>query len=137
MSALPGTYSGSRRAPHPQRSSGCSAFANEITTHYEALQEKIVRRTSRAAYLNAWLGSAGWAVFAICSMLLMGIAIDQAINGHISAGQIVMALYLVRQRAEPARHDFRRKRTTAPRKTAKRFVWLREHVRLAGGRLVS
>jgi ATP-binding cassette, subfamily B, bacterial len=105
---------------------------DEITSHYEALQDKIVRRTSHAAYLNAWLGAAGWAVFAICSMLLMGVAIDQAINGHISPGQIVMALYLVRnvqnQLGTIAGGSGQLLRA---RKTADRFVWLRDHARSA------
>jgi ATP-binding cassette subfamily B protein len=106
---------------------------DEITGHYEALQKTIVRRTSRAAYLNAWLGTAGWAVFAACSILVMGVAIDEAINGHVSTGQIVMALYLVRnvqnQLGTIAGGSGELMRA---RKTAERYVWLREHVRGAG-----
>jgi ATP-binding cassette subfamily B protein len=63
------------------------------------LGEHISRRTTRAAFLGALLGGLGWVVFALGFVAGIAVVTIRAIQGHATAGDVVLAVTLV-QRAQ-------------------------------------
>jgi ATP-binding cassette subfamily B protein len=103
-------------------------ITDALTARHNALAERIRRRAVRAAVLSAALEAVGWAVFAAGLVGAIVVLVLQAAHGHVSPGDVVMAVSLLRR----AQTQISRSTDTAgsfstSMTTAGQLLWLEDH----------
>jgi len=105
-------------------------LGKELARRHDELAEEIRVETVRAAVLGAVVGAAGWVVFVASFLAAIWFVIVQALHGHATPGQVVMAVVVgqqVRLFLTQAAGAFGQLFTTA--KTAQRVLWLEDFAR--------
>jgi ATP-binding cassette, subfamily B, bacterial len=107
-----------------------------LGARHAALSERIRRRSVRTAMLSAGLEAIGWAVFAAGLIGAIVVLVLQAADGHISPGDVVMAVSLLRR----AQTQISRSTDTAGNfntatGTAGQLLWLEDHASALHGDL--
>lgn len=103
-------------------------ITGELARRHAALGERVRRRSVRAAVLSSALEAIGWAVFAVGLVGAIVVLVLRATQGHVSPGQVVMAVSLLRR----AQNQISRSTDTAGSfntavATAGRLLWLEDH----------
>jgi ATP-binding cassette subfamily B protein len=102
----------------------------ELRRRHDELADDVRRRTVRAAVVGAAVGALGWIVFVLGFLAGIGFVLVQALHGHATAGQVVMAVVVgqqVRLYLQQAAGAFGQLFTTA--RTAQRILWLEDFAR--------
>lgn len=103
-------------------------LTDELIARYRALGAQVSRDLSRAAVIGALVAGLGWIVFVTGFVAGIFLVVQRAVEGRITAGEVVLAVVLAQQvrrlLAEVAR-DFAVILTTA--RTASRAAWLDEY----------
>jgi ATP-binding cassette, subfamily B, bacterial len=99
-----------------------------LSARHAELSERVRRRSVRAAVLSAGLEAIGWAVFAAGLVGAIVVLVLRAAHGHVSPGQVVMAVSLLRR----AQTQISRSTDTAGSfntsvAAARQLVWLEDH----------
>jgi ATP-binding cassette, subfamily B, bacterial len=110
-------------------------LTDALARRHAELAERIRRRAVRTALLSAGLEALGWGVFAAALVGAIVALVLQAAHGHVSPGQVVMAVTLLRR----ARTQISRSTDTAVSfntavAAARQLLWLEDHaaVQVAG-----
>jgi ATP-binding cassette subfamily B protein len=103
-------------------------ITDELARRHADLGERVRRRAVRAAVLSSALEAAGWLVFAAGLVGAIVVLVLRAAHGHVSPGQVVMAVSLLRR----AQTQISRSTDTAGSfntaiATAGRLLWLEDH----------
>jgi ATP-binding cassette, subfamily B, bacterial len=99
-----------------------------LAERHAQLSERVRRRAVRAAVLSAALEAVGWIVFAVGLVGAIVALVLRAAHGHVSPGQVVMAVSLLRR----AQTQISRSTDTAASfntsvTTAGQLLWLQDH----------
>ena len=103
-------------------------LTDALARRHAELAERIRRRTVRTALLSAGLEALGWGVFAVALVGAIVVLVLQAAHGHVSPGQVVMAVTLLRR----AQTQISRSTDTASSfntamAAARQLLWLEDH----------
>jgi ATP-binding cassette, subfamily B, bacterial len=101
-----------------------------LAGRHAMLAERLRRRTVRAALVSAGWEATGWLVFAAGVVGAIVVLVLQAAGGHVSPGQVVMAVTLLRR----AQTQISRSTDTAGNlgtslAAARQLLWLEDHER--------
>ena len=105
-------------------------IAAALAARHAALAERVRRRKVRAALMSAALEGLGWLVFAVGVVAAIVVLVLRAAHGHVSPGQVVMAVTLLRR----AQTQISRSTDTAGNLNtslgaARQLLWLEDHER--------
>jgi ABC-type multidrug transport system fused ATPase/permease subunit len=105
-------------------------ITDALAARHAALAEGVRRRAVRAALISAGLEALGWVVFAGGVVAAIVVLVLQAADGHVSPGQVVMAVTLLRR----AQTQISRSTDTAGSLNtslgaARQLIWLEDHGR--------
>jgi len=105
-------------------------ITDALAARHAALAEGVRRRAVRAALVSAGLEALGWVVFAAGVVAAIVVLVLQAADGHVSPGQVVMAVTLLRR----AQTQISRSTDTAGSLNtslgaARQLIWLEDHGR--------
>ena len=105
-------------------------IADALAARHAALAERVRRRKVRAALMSAALEGLGWLVFAVGVVAAIVVLVLRAAHGHVSPGQVVMAVTLLRR----AQTQISRSTDTAGNLNtslgaARQLLWLEDHER--------
>ncbi|HTU94252.1 MAG TPA: ABC transporter ATP-binding protein [Solirubrobacteraceae bacterium] len=108
-------------------------ITDELAQRHAALGERVRRRAVRAAVLSSALEAVGWIVFAAGLVGAIVVLVLRAADGHVSPGQVVMAVSLLRR----AQTQISRSTDTAGSfntsvTTAGHLLWLEDHAAQMG-----
>jgi len=103
-------------------------ITDAVSDRHAALSERIRRRSVPTALLSAALEAVGWAVFALGLVGAIVVLVLRAAHGHVSPGQVVMAVSLLRR----AQSQISRSTDTAgsfntAAAAARQLLWLEDH----------
>jgi ATP-binding cassette subfamily B protein len=100
-----------------------------LARRHTELSERIRSRTVRAALRSAAWEAGGWLLYALGFVAAIVVLVLRAAHGHVSAGQIVMAVSLLRraQSQVSSATDTAGSFATAVR-TGRRLLWLEDYV---------
>jgi ATP-binding cassette, subfamily B, bacterial len=103
-------------------------LTDALARRHGELAEQIRRRALRTALLSAGLEALGWGVFAAALVGAIVVLVLQAAHGHVSPGQVVMAVTLLRR----AQTQISRSTDTAVSfntalAAARQLLWLEDH----------
>lgn len=104
-------------------------IASSLAARHAQLSEDLRRRTVRAALRSAAWEAAGWALFALGFVGAIVVLVLRAAHGHVSPGQVVMSVSLLRrtQRTVSSSTDTASTLATSTR-TARQLLWLSDYV---------
>ena len=116
-------------------------ITDALAARHAALAERVRRRAVRVALMSAGLEAFGWLVFAAGVVAAIVVLVLQAADGHVSPGQVVMAVTLLRR----AQTQISRSTDTAGSVNtslgaARQLLWLEDHeqaLRVMGPRRVA
>jgi ATP-binding cassette subfamily B protein len=105
-------------------------ITDALAARHAALAERVRRRAVGAALMSAALEGLGWIVFAVGVVAAIVVLVLQAVHGHVSPGQVVMAVTLLRR----AQTQISRSTDTAGNlntslAAARQLLWLEDHER--------
>jgi ATP-binding cassette, subfamily B, bacterial len=105
-------------------------ITDALAVRHAALAERVRHRKVRAALMSAALEGLGWLVFAVGVVAAIVVLVVQAAQGHVSPGQVVMAVTLLRR----AQTQIRRSTDAAGNLNtslgaARQLLWLEDHER--------
>ncbi len=105
-------------------------ITDALAARHAALAERVRRRKVRAALMSAALEGLGWLVFAVGVVAAIVVLVLRAAHGHVSPGQVVMAVTLLRR----AQTQISRSTDTAGNLNtslgaARQLLWLEDHER--------
>ena len=105
-------------------------ITDALAVRHAALAERVRHRKVRAALISAVLEGVGWLVFAVGVVAAIVVLVLQAAQGHVSPGQVVMAVTLLRR----AQTQISRSTDTAGSLNtslgaARQLLWLEDHER--------
>ena len=105
-------------------------ITDALAARHAALAERVRHRKVRAALMSAVLEGVGWLVFAVGVVAAIVVLVLQAAHGHVSPGQVVMAVTLLRR----AQTQISRSTDTAGNLNtslgaARQLLWLEDHER--------
>jgi ATP-binding cassette, subfamily B, bacterial len=104
-----------------------------LIERHDALVDSVRRRSVRAAILSALLEGVGWLIFAIGVVGAIVVLVLRAADGHVSPGDVVMAVSLMRR----AQSQISRSTDTASsfntaRLAADQLLWLEDYAAVQG-----
>ena len=116
-------------------------ITDALAARHAALAERVRRRAVRAALVSAGWEAVGWLVFAVGVVAAIVVLVLRAAHGHVSPGQVVMAVSLMRR----AQTQISRSTDTAGNLNtsigaARQLLWLEDHelaLRVTGPRRVA
>ena len=113
---------------HTARELRTYGITDALARRHDELTERVRRRAVRAALLSAAIEAVGWLVFAIGLVAAIVVLVLQAAHGHVSPGQVVMAVTLLRR----AQTQISRSTDTAGSfntavAAARQLLWLEDH----------
>ena len=116
-------------------------ITDALAARHAALAERVRRRAVRAALVSAGWEAVGWLVFAVGVVAAIVVLVLRAAHGHVSPGQVVMAVSLMRR----AQTQISRSTDTAGSLNtsigaARQLLWLEDHeraLRVTGPRRVA
>ncbi len=116
-------------------------ITDALAARHAALAERVRRRAVRAALVSAAWEAVGWLVFAVGVVAAIVVLVLRAARGHVSPGQVVMAVSLMRR----AQTQISRSTDTAGNLNtsigaARQLLWLEDHgrsLRVTGPRRVA
>ena len=105
-------------------------ITDALAARHAALAERVRQRKVRAALMSAALEGLGWLVFAVGVVAAIVVLVLRAAHGHVSPGQVVMAVTLLRR----AQTQISRSTDTAGNLNtslgaARQLLWLEDHER--------
>jgi ATP-binding cassette subfamily B protein len=105
-------------------------IAEELTRRHDELTERVRRRSVRAAMISAGWEAVGWIVFAAGLVAAIVVLVLRAAHGHVSPGQVVMSISLMRraQRQISSSTDTAGTFNTS-QAAARQLLWLEDHER--------
>jgi len=105
-------------------------ITDALAARHAALAERVRRRAVRAALVSAGWEALGWAVFAAGVVAAIVVLVLRAADGHVSPGQVVMAVSLMRRaQTQISRSTDTAGSLNASVGAARQLLWLEDHER--------
>jgi ATP-binding cassette subfamily B protein len=117
-------------SPDSARELRTYGITDALIRRHSELTERVRRRSVRAALLSAAIEAIGWLVFAAGLVGAIVVLVLRAAHGHVSPGQVVMAVTLLRR----AQSQISRSTDTASNfntsvAAGRQLLWLEDHER--------
>ncbi|MGO9886796.1 MAG: ATP-binding cassette domain-containing protein [Solirubrobacteraceae bacterium] len=116
-------------------------ITDALAARHAALAERVRRRAVRAALVSAAWEAVGWLVFAVGVVAAIVVLVLRAAHGHVSPGQVVMAVSLMRRaQTQISRSTDSAGNLNTSIGAARQLLWLEDHersLRVTGSRRVA